>query len=494
MLYRFIPVIYNLARLNILFSCLLWAPAVVSYYYDDGMIKIWLQTFCIMIFLSFLLWKGTQRLTRELTNKDGFLLATLLWVMFAFAAAIPFYFSHHIHVSFTNAYFEAISGLTTTGSSIFSNVEHLERSLNFWRHLLNWLGGIGIIVLAVAILPTLGIGGGASIIRAEVSGVYKDKKLTPRIKQTAKSLWLIYTVYTVMIIIALKLAGMNFFDAICHAFSSISLGGFSTYSDSIGHFHSLAIELVLIVAMLVGTMNFVTHIRAWQTKRLSTYWHDKEVVVSLSLLFLAVLTSTCYFYYYDERYGQGMQGFLETLRYVGFNYVAVMSTCGLSSTDFSTWPLYVAILIYVLINVIANAGSTGGGLKTIRFIIQCKFLYRELFMIIHPKAVKTVKVNKEVVSTQIALNVMAFVLTYLLSALLITLLFIFTGKDALSSFSFTIASLTNSGPGIGMLGPMADLNTSLSFLQKWIAIFAMLIGRLELFTIFILFFPAYWKI
>lgn len=493
MLYRFIPVVHNLARLNILFSCLLWAPAIVSYYYDDGMIRIWLQTSCIMIFLSFLLWKGTQKLTRELTNKDGFLLVTLLWIMFAFAAAIPFYFSHHIHVSFTNAYFEAISGLTTTGSSIFPEVELLERSLNFWRHLLNWLGGIGIIVLAVAIIPTLGIGG-ASIMRAEISGVYKDKKLTPRIKQTAKSLWLIYTVYTVMIIIALKLAGMNFFDAICHAFSSISLGGFSTYSDSIGHFYSLAIELVLIVAMLVGTMNFVTHVRAWQTKRFSTYWHDKEVVVSLSLLFLAIFTSTCYFYYYDGRYGQGMQGFLETLRYVGFNYVAVMSTCGLSSTDFSTWPLYVAILIYVLMNVIPNAGSTGGGLKTIRFIIQCKFLYRELFMIIHPKAVKTVKVNKEVVSTQVALNIMAFVLIYLLSALLITLLFIFTGKDVLSAFSFTMASLTNSGPGIGMLGPMADLNTSLSFLQKWIAIFAMLIGRLELFTIFILFFPAYWKI
>ncbi|MFH4354081.1 MAG: potassium transporter TrkG [Neisseriaceae bacterium] len=492
MLYRFLPIIHTLARLNLLFSCILWAPALVSFYLQDGVFPEWILISATSFFFSFLIWRGTRAYQRELQNKDGFLLATLLWLVFALVAALPLYFSHRLQVPFINAYYEAISGLTTTGSSVFSNIEELEPSLNLWRHTLNWIGGMGIIVLAVAVIPTLGVGG-TSIMRAEVSGVYKDKKLKPRITQTAKSLWGAYLVLTLFIILALKIAGMSLFDAVCHAFASISLGGFSTYSDSVGHFHSLTIEIILMVAMLLGTVNFVTHVTVLRNKDPRHYWQDKEVQTTSTILFCSILFASIYLFYYYGAYGSGLNGFLSTLRQVAFNYISVITTCGFSSVDFAQWPIFIGIIMYVFSNLVPNAGSTGGGIKTIRFIIQCKFLYRELVLLIHPNAVRTVKINNSIVESKVALNVMAFVLVYLLTALAVTLVFISTGKDIVSAFSFTIALLTNSGPGIGQLGPMADLNTALTCFEKGVGIFTMLIGRLELFTVFILFLPAYWK-
>ncbi|QRN41172.1 MAG: TrkH family potassium uptake protein [Neisseriaceae bacterium] len=488
MVNRFLPIIYNLARLNILFSCLLWAPALASYYFGDGLLETWLFTSLVMIISSFIIRQLTKKYNRELQARDGFLLAFLLWILFAFAASIPIYFSDSL--SFTDAYFEAISGLTTTGSSVFANVEHLQPSLNLWRHMLNWFGGMGIIVLAVAIIPTLGIGG-MNILRAEITGVNKDKKLTPRIAQTAKSLWGIYIIFTVIVVIVLKLAGMSWFDAVCHAFSSISLGGFSTYSDSIGHFNSVTIEIILMITMLIGAISFLNHIMVIKNRSLIIYWKDEEVRIFLKVLLLSILISTVYLWYMGF-YGQGLSGFLTSLRYVAFNYVSIGTACGFSSVDFTQWPIYVGIIMYMLANILSNSGSTGGGIKMIRIIIQFKFMYREMLLLIHPNAVKTVKVNGNIVPNKISLNVMAFILVYLMTVVIATLILLFTGVDAVSAFSFIIASITNAGPGLGYLGPMADLNI-LSDFQKWVCAFTMLIGRLEIFTVFILFLPVYWE-
>ncbi|MCV2509252.1 MAG: TrkH family potassium uptake protein, partial [Neisseriaceae bacterium] len=341
------------------------------------------------------------------------------WILFAFAASIPIYFSEP-SLTFTNSYFEAISGLTTTGSSIFPNVEHLQPSLNLWRHMLNWFGGMGIIVLAVAIIPTLGIGG-MNILRAEITGVNKDRKLTPRITQTAKSLWGIYIVFTAIVVVALKLAGMGWFDAVCHAFSSISLGGFSTYSDSIGHFNSVSVEVILMITMLIGAISFLNHVMVIKNKSLMIYWKDEEVRTSFKILLLSVLISTGYLWYVGF-YGQGISGFFTSLRHVAFNYISIGTACGFSSVDFAQWPIYVGIVMYILANILSNSGSTGGGIKMIRIIIQFKFMYREMLLLIHPNAVKTVKVNGNIVPNKTALNVMAFILVYLMTVVISTLI------------------------------------------------------------------------
>lgn len=481
---KFLPTFNILSKMGSFFSLLLLAPAVVSYLYQDGQFYTLIDASLITCGISFSLWLLTRRHQRELKAKDGFTLVFLLWLGFALEAAVPFYFAIP-QMGFTNAYFEAMSGLTTTGATVIADLDHLPPSINFWRHMLNWLGGMGIIVLAVAILPLLGVGG-MQLFRAEVTGINKGQKIAPRIGKSAKNLWLVYVFFTVLIALALKLAGTSWMDAIDHAMSSISSGGFSTHNDSIAYFDSIPIEIILAIGMLLGAISFTNHFFALQNRSLKHYWQDKEVRVAGIILLGSIIIASIYlwqihFYHFGQAF-----------RYVFFNFISIGVGCGYANTDFNQWPIAIALWMFLLANIIPNSGSTGGGIKMVRVIVLFQLMHRELMRLLHPNIVKTIRINHFTVPDRTALTVLAFVFVYFMSVVLFTFILMFSGMDFISSLSAIVASITNTGPGLGSVGP-ANNWLFLSDFQKWITLFVMLLGRLEIFTVFILLTPAYWK-
>lgn len=483
-MYKLLPTFNVLAKLGSFFSLLLLAPAFVAYLYDDGLLYTHLNASLITFSASSCLWLFTRRFQRELQARDGFTLAFLLWIGFALVAAVPFYLALP-DLGVTNAIFEAMSGLTTTGASVINDLDGLPPSLNFWRHMLNWLGGMGIIVLAVAILPILGVGG-MQLFRAEVSGINKGRKLAPRIAQTAKTMWLIYVFFTVITALALKLAGTTWLDAVAHAMSSVALGGFSTHNDSIAYFDSITIELILSFAMLLGGISFTNHFLAFQNRSLKSYWRDLEVRTAAFVLFGSIIAVSLYLW------ATGFYDFGESFRYVSFNFISTGLACGYASTDFNQWPLIASLWMFLLANIVANSGSTGGGIKMIRVIVLFKFMLREMTLLLHPNAVKTVTINRFTVPERTALTVLAFIFVYFMSVVLFTFVLMFTGMDFFSALSAVVTSITNTGPGLGSVGPANNWHF-LSNSQKWITMFVMILGRLEVFTVFILFTPAYWR-
>jgi trk system potassium uptake protein TrkH len=389
-------------------------------------------------------------------------------------------------LTFTDAFFETMSGLSTTGATVLVGLEHLPPSINLWRHALQWYGGMGIIVLVVAILPLLGVGG-MQMYKAETPGPMKNDKLTPRIAQTAKALWFVYFLITVACIVSLQLAGMGWFDAVCHAFAALALGGFSTYDASVGHFDSPRIEAVLIVFMLIAAMNFSRHFIAWQQKSLRTYLADVEArallaVVGLSTLGLALFVWNAGVY----------PSFWTTLRHVAFNLVSLATDCGFASQDFAAWPMLAPIWILMLSCYSANTGSTGGGIKMFRTLVLFKQATREMLMLVHPAAVTPVRVGGQVVQNQVVFAVLAFVVLYFGTVVVLTFALLASGLDFISSFSAIIACINNAGPGLGVVGPASNYQ-GLSDLQTWICSIAMLLGRLEIFSVLVLLTPIYWR-
>ncbi|MCP2041281.1 trk system potassium uptake protein TrkH [Neisseria sp. HSC-16F19] len=484
-MYKLAPIIHVVAKTGFLFALILLAPTLVSLLYLDAVLPAFASTAVITLALSAAAWWSTLRYQRELRARDGFTLVFLLWVGFATVAALPFYFSLP-GISFTDAFFEAISGLTTTGATIMPRVETLAPSLNFWRHMLNWLGGMGIIVLAVAILPMLGVGG-TQLFKAEIPGINKDSKMAPRISQTAKNLWTIYVVFTLTTLIALRLAGMSWFDALCHALSGISLGGFSTHDNSIAYFNSVTIEVVLMTATVVGAINFTSHFYAFRSKSLRHYWQDEEVRVLVVLMAASIAAASLYLWWKDYYSQLG-----DALRFVSFNFISIGLANGYANADFGKWPLLVSLWMFFLANIAANAGSTGGGIKTIRAIVLFKFSLREMMLLLHPNAVRTVKINGNHIPERMALTVLAFIFVYFMTVVLFTFAMMASGLDFVSALTAVIACITNAGPGLGMVGPSGSY-ALLSDVQKWLCTAAMLLGRLEIFTVFILFTPAYWR-
>lgn len=484
--YKFLPVINSLSKLSILFSLLFFTTVIVSYIFKDGLVYKNLIITVSMIFISSIIYIFTKKYKKELEIRDGFLLAIFLWLFFALISSIPFYVSIP-YFSFTDAYLESISGLTTTGATMVNDLESLPKSLNFLRHFLNWLGGMGIIVLALAVLPSLRIGG-IKLFKAEASIVSKGKlnRLNPRIKETADSLWAIYIFFTIILVIFLKLAGMNWFDSVCHAMSSISLGGFSTHNQNIGYFNSVKIEIVLSIGMLIGAINFATHILAFQSKSIKIYFKDQEIKVSWALLIISIIGASFYLWIHGE------YNFLKSFRYTFFNYLSIILSCGYSSIDFAKWPLLVTLWMYFLANFASNTGSTGGGIKTFRVIIFIKFLVKEMVLLLHPNVIYTVRVNNMSISSQTAMTVLIFILVYILSIVILTFIMIATGLDLESAISLVVATITNTGQALNKLGPTYNFNVLNDF-QKWVCGFAMFIGRLELFTVFILFKSDFWK-
>ena len=483
-MYKIAPIVHVLSKLAVLYAVLLLVPTLVSYLYHDSAFNAFAGTALATLAGSTAIWAATRKHDRELRPRDGFTLVFLLWLGFAAISALPFYL-YFPNIGYTDAFFEAVSGLTTTGATVISSLDTLAPSLNFWRHMMNWLGGMGIIVLAVAILPMLGVGG-TQLFKAEIPGIDKDSKMAPRISQTAKRLWLVYLTFTLLTCMGLKWAGMGWFDAVCHAMSAFSLGGFSTHDASIAFFNSPAIEAVLIAATLLGAVNFASHFAMAREKSPKPYWRDEEARAMLTILAASIAAASVYMWQ------QGYYTPLEALRYVGFNFVSIGLANGFANADFATWPLLVTLWMFFLSNVLANTGSMGGGIKMARALVLAKFSLREVSLLLHPNAVRTVKLNRRSISDRTAMAVMAFIFVYFMTVVIFTLGLLASGMDFITALSATIACITNAGPGLGAVGP-ADNYGALSGLQKWMCAAVMLLGRLEIFTVFILFTPDYWK-
>ncbi len=483
--HRLLPILHVMGLLLISFASTYLMPIVASLVYDDGATQIFIEAMGVCLLIGIVLWALTRRFKRELQPRDGFLLVTLAWVLMAAIAALPLMLAIP-NLSFTDAFFETISGLTTTGATVLSGIEYLPPAVNIWRHELNWLGGMGIIVLAVAILPLLGVGG-MQLYKAETPGPMKDSKLTPRIASTAKALWLVYFGITVACIAALKSVGMSWLDATCHSFAALGLGGFSTYDANVGHFNSPAIEGVLIVFMLLAGMNFSTHFIAWRGRSLRAYWADVEVKTFIILIAISVFMCTIYLWRKDTYPDAWI-----ALRHVGFNLVSIATDCGFSSVDFEKWPIFVPMWMLLLSCFAVGSGSTGGGIKMIRALILVKQAGRELQKLIHPAVVNPLRIGNTIIAPTIVSSVLGFIFLYFLTAGVLTFLLLASGLDFMSALTAIVACINNAGPILNGVGPVHSYR-ALSDFQIWVCSFAMLAGRLEIFTLFVLFTPHFWR-
>jgi len=457
-----------------------WSAAV-----QDGAVMHFVAAALINAFVGLAVATATRRYRRELKLRDGFLLVSLSWALMSASASIPFMIAFP-DLSFTDAYFEAASGLTTTGSTVFNNLDALPQSINLWRHTLHWIGGIGIIVLAVAVLPLLGVGG-MQLYKAQTPGPVKNEKLTPRITETAKALWFTYLAITVLGIVALHIAGMSWFDAICHGFSAIALGGFSTHDKSVGFFDSAAVEMVLTLIMIVGAINFSRHFLAFRNLSLKPYMSDSEGKAVLIVLGSSVMLVTLVLWL-NETYS----GFAETLRHALFNVISIATTTGFVTENYETWPAFVPVWILFLSCITCSTGSTGGGIKMFRTLLLVRQARRELKLLVHPSAVIPIRIGGVAIPDQVAYSVLAFIFLYFGTVLVFTFAMLATGLDLVTAFSAVVASINNLGPGMGEVGPAVNFEP-LTHLQTWICAAAMLIGRLEIFSVLVLFTATFWR-
>jgi trk system potassium uptake protein TrkH len=420
-----LAVLNVLGSMLMLFSVTYLMPIVTSLIYGDGMLVdfIYAGAGCLLVGASIV--ALTRKHKRELRSRDGFLLVTLGWVLMSAIATVPLLLGLP-GLTFTDAFFETMSGLSTTGATVLTGLDTMAPSLNLWRHALVWYGGMGIIVLVVAILPLLGVGG-MQLYKAETPGPVKDEKLTPRITQTARALWIVYFLITVACILSLKLAGMGWFDAVCHAFAAMGLGGFSTYDASVGHFDSPAIEFVLIVFMLIAAMNFARHFIAWQQKSLRTYATDVEARAMLTIIGISTLGVALYIWLHGV-----YPSFWAALRHTAFNLVSIATDCGFVSQDYSSWPMFAPMFILMLSCYCANTGSTGGGIKMFRTLVLFRQAAREMFLLVHPQAVTPVKIAGQVVANRIVFAVLAFVVLYFGVVVTLTFMLLASGLDFIS--------------------------------------------------------------
>ena len=460
-------------------------PVGCSLLFADGLAPRFLLAAALTAGTGLILAGATWRFRRELKPRDGFLLVTLGWLLLSGAAALPLLLALP-DLSFTGAFFEAMSGLTTTGSTVLNGLDALAPSLNFWRHALHWFGGLAIIVMALAVLPLLGVGG-MQLYKGQAPGAVKEERLTPRITETARQLWLVYTLITVAGIVALRVCGMSWFDAVCHAFSAVGLGGFSTHDRSIAWFNSPAIELTLMVLMLVAALNFARHIVALRRLSLETYRQDPEaraifVLLALSVIGIASLLTSRGVY----------PDYLEALRHSAFNVVSQATTSGLTSQDYQQWPVFAPYWMLVLSCVVCSTGSTGGGIKMFRTLLLVRQAGREMKLLIHPAALVPLRIGGRPVPESVGPAVLAFIFLYFMTIAVLTFTMLLTGMDFDSSFSAVIASVNNTAHGFGPPGAVRNLH-SLSPEQIWICTVAMLLGRLEIFSVIVLFRPAYWR-
>lgn len=483
---RFLPVFRALGVIIAIFGVAMLAPLGVSAAFDDGAQTAYDEAIAITLFSGLILWLGAGRSgTAELRVRDGFLLVALTWTILPFFGALPLLI-HLPGLSFTDAYFEATSGLTATGSTLLAGLDHLPISINFWRTFMHWLGGLGVIVLAVAILPLLGIGG-RQLFKAEVPGPMKEASLTPRIAETARGLWVVYIILTVACALAFTAAGMEKWDALMHAFSVMGLGGFSTKDASLGHFNSIPIELIAMGFALLSGINYATHFMALHQRSPKPYLHDAEIPFYLGVMALSIVGLTAYLMAFDI-----YESVWTAMRYVAFHCISLATSLGFATTDYAAWPMFGQLWILFLGSFYACSGSTGGGIKMMRAIILYKQVYREILRAMHPRAVHPVRLGGSVVPDGVLHAVLAFSFIYMAIIVSLTLLMSASGLDIITAFSAVVATLNNTGPGLGQVGPASNFS-SLSDFQTWVCSFTMVLGRLELFTLLVVLTPAFWR-
>ena len=472
------PLINLFSILVMFFSVSFVFPMIVSIIYKDSALSIFIYTFLFVFFLGLIGWFFSRGDDRELGQKDGFIIITFFWLVLSFAGSIPFIISG---MGFIDSFFESMSGITTTGATILTGLDSLPESILFYRQLLQWMGGMGLIVLAIAVMPLLGIGGG-QLYKTEIPGAMNDQKMTPRIKETAQALWAIYLGLTICCALLYFLAGMNPFDAISHSLSTVSIGGFSTHDESIGYFNSSFIEAICIIFMLLSALSFTLHYFAIYKKKPLKYFYDPELKFFLSIMALIFVISLLI-----NQFSNNNDGSIKDLL---FHSVSIVTTTGFSIGDPSEWHSSIGFLFLVGAFIGACSGSVGGGVKSWRVLIMINYARINLMKMIHPNAVISLKIGSKTVEDEVATSVWGFFSIYVISFMVLLLALLMTGLDFESSFSAIGACLNNLGPG---LGEVSQTYQSVTPAGKLILSFAMILGRLEIFTLLVLFTPMFWR-
>ena len=483
--HRYIAVQRVTGILLMLFSLTNLPPIFVNWLYDENVVAPFLMGLWLSLASGAALWWPARKVYAELKIRDGFLVTVLFWVVLSLYGAIPLHVTDTGWHSWTDAIFESVSGLTTTGATVVpQGLDSLPHAINYYRAQLHFLGGMGIIVLAVAVLPMLGIGG-MQLYKAETPGPMKDSKLTPRIAGTARALWLVYGLLTLLCIAAYWLCGMNLFDAVVHGFSTMATGGFSSHDASIGFYNNPTLEWVVMLFLLLGSLNFALHFTAFRQRSVLSYLRDSEVRMCLTIIagfsVLIFLPLAAHAVYPDWN---------TALRKTLFHVISYGTTTGFGTTDPSNWPLYAPLMLIVTGYMVGCAGSTSGGVKVVRLMLFVKQAQRELYHLIHPSAEAPIKLSGKVVPDPVVYAVGGFFSVYIGFTILLFFLLMATGLDVTAAFSAVSACINNMGPG---LGPLNASMASVSDAGKWILIFAMLLGRLEVFTLLVIFTPAFWR-
>lgn len=465
-------------------SLMMLPPAAVGAMYGDGTTDLFLISAAVLALTGGAIYLPVHGATRDLRLRDGFLVVVACWLTLAAVGALPFLLMEDPDLNYADALFESMSGLTTTGATIITRINDLPRGILFYRQQLQWLGGMGIIVLAVAILPMLRIGG-MQLYRAEFPGPLKDAKLTPRITETAKALWLLYLGITALCALCYWLGGMSMFDAVGHAFSTVAIGGFSTHDQSLAYFNNPTLEMVAIIFMFIAGINFALHFAAWRNASAQPYFQDYELkaYTMLIVVFSVLATVTLLFGgVYDDVFAAA--------RYGVFQVVSALTTTGFTSTDFYLWPGFLPLLLVCLAFIGGCAGSTAGGVKVIRVVLLYRHAVREIQRLVHPHAVLPLKFGGRTTAPSVLDAVMGFFFLFAVSTVFLTICLRATGVDQLTAFSAVTACITNLGPGLGQVGQSyAILNDPAKVLLS----IAMLAGRLEIYTLLVLLTPTFWR-
>lgn len=465
-------------------SLMMLPPVLVSWWYQDGTANLFLISAVILLLTGVVTYLPVRDVRRDLRLRDGFLVVVSSWLVLVLVGALPFVLLISPQISYVDAVFESMSGLTTTGATILTQIDGLPHAVLYYRQQLQWLGGMGIIVLAVAILPMLRVGG-MQLYRAETPGPLKDTKLTPRITETAKALWMIYVGITVACALAYWLGGMSLFDATGHAFSTVAIGGFSTHNASLGYWNDATLEVIAMAFMAIAGINFALHFVAWRRASMQGYFSDPELKVYLSLLVLFSLLVSLELFL-TETYSDLSEAF----RYGSFQVISVMTTTGFTTAQFFEWPSFLPTFLMLTAFIGGCAGSTAGGMKVIRIILLYRQSVREIRRLVHPRAIIPVVVGGNITPSTVMDAVWGFFFMYIASFAVMTVMLTATGLDENTAYSAVAACITNLGPALGQAGMnYAELNDA----AKVILSFAMLLGRLEIYTLLVLLTLAFWR-
>ncbi|SFE52015.1 TrkH family potassium uptake protein [Paracidovorax wautersii] len=483
-----LPVLRVLGVLLCMFGISMSVPLAASLWRHDGLWSLYALSMLATWLAGGVLWLQTRHHSRELLPRHGVMLVSLVWVVLPLFAALPLLLATHQlgrPLSFTHAYFEAVSGLTTTGGTVMTQLDTLPLSVNLWRTFMQWIGGMGILVLAVAVLPLLGVGG-SQLFKAEAAGPVKDTKLTPRMTETAKGLWGVYVFFSVACALAYWAAGMTPEDALMHMFTTVSLGGLSSHDLSFAHFRSPLLEAIAVVFMLLASCNFALYFVAVRKRTLRGFWRDAEMRATMVALIGGGLVVALLLW------AKNVYTLSDALRYGMFHVVSVATTTGFATTDYLAWPVFAPIFMLLLSGVATSAGSTGGGIKMVRMLILLKQARRELTRIVHPRAVQPVRLGDAVVDPRMIFSVLAFMLVYGATVITLSMVLLLTDLDPVTAFSAILASVHCMGPGLGQLGPASSYAVLTDF-QLWVCNLAMLLGRLEILSFMALLTPAFWR-